>query len=837
MSVRMKVDKLYRYVLAGLLSILSMILIGPSQQTLAQQLPFLVSPYYGTKTLTAFVDHEYPYIGANNIFTRYDGQRWTSGASVSNCTLTINCYDNHEGTDFDLNYEPVLAAAGGTVQMARWQNTRDRQDGLGLYVEIDHGNGYMTRYGHLSAIAVEVNNIVVAGQIIGTSGNTGNSTGSHLHFEVLHNGIFVDPFGWSGSGSDPWALHAEGATSHCLWADGEWTAVCGGVKRPLPAPPRGRVITIDDGDPNFRTGTGGREANTTCNPPNDPACPYWYQQTGTVDDSGQNGDSFYTYDEEQADYWAEWQLNISEETQGWYDIEVFVPRNRTDSWHVPYHISSASGSPTAHLDQYDSQPASDNDGWINLGAYRLTQGLDEVRMTDGTGENHDRALAADAVRFTHLATYLPDVRSAHQGWDTALHIRNDGAGPTDIVITLFNPNGTHFHRDVIANVQPRARLYYNPTRNNWRGSIIVSAREAVSVLVAHQHLHPYKVGAYTGVTAPTPRGHVSLLLRNVYGLNSTLALLNTGDTETRLTVRFSPRQKENGNPEGQACTEIYTVQASGTQNINLSDLTCLGDLFVGSAYITNSANHPLAIASTQESAKTLNAMSNLYSGNTLYAPLVQYGQPGSWDIFSSASVQNTSDSLGQISTYYYNVDGSQCTGNNGNPWTYAEIAGHHMVNIIPLPPDGNGCQNSVVAAKVIGGAQTWTAWVNQRENFATSTYEAVGQGSRAISIPYWHNTGTWDTGLSLQNLANVATTVTIVFYNPDGTEHSTHTVSLEPEGRFTYGWDEPDPDFSGSAFVTANNPIAAVVNVLDYHYKEREVDSLISYTPIHYYLD
>ncbi len=780
------------------------LLLSRSQAVLEAQnpTPFLSSPYYGAEILT---------------------RGFISG---------------HSGQDYALNYEPVLAAADGTVHLVAWYTDKHNhlaeeecyryteltfnptalECSYGLYIYINHDNGYQTRYAHLSAVTVSKDDRVTRGQVIGTSGTTGWSTGPHLHFEVRDsNNNAIDP--------------------DTLWIDGERA----NPSRPIPAPPRGRVITIDDGEAAFVKGRTGGPTIYTC-PPN--VCRKWWLNTNTP--LGYDNDYYYTDSSSTiwTNYWATWTPLINAKTQGWYEVQVYLPNtNDATSWYAPYRLSSAN-STTARLDQYGSQGR-----WVSLGVHHLTPDEAEVQLTNLSGESENEhckesiggpseqnycRLAADAVRFTHLATYLPDVRSAHQGWDTALHIRNDGAGPTDIVITLFNPNGTHFHRDVIANVQPRARLYYNPTQNNWRGSIIVSAREAVSVLVAHQHLHPYKVGAYTGVTAPTPRGHVSLLLRNVYGLNSTLALLNTGDTETRLTVRFSPRQKENGNPEGQAYTTTYTVQASGVQNINLNDLTDLGDLFVGSAYITNSANHPLAIASTQESAKTLNAMSHLYSGNILYAPLVQYGQPGSWDIFSSASVQNTSDSPGQISTYYYNVDGSQCTA---NPWLNTNIKAHQMVNIIPLPPDGNGCQNSVVAAKIIGGAQTWTAWVNQRENFATSTYEAVGQGSRAISIPYWHNTGTWDTGLSLQNLANVATTVTIVFYNPDGTEHSTHTVSLEPEGRFTYGWDEPDQDFSGSAFVTANNPIAAVVNVLDYHYKEREVDSLISYTPIHYYLD
>ncbi len=428
------------------------------------------------------------------------------------------------------------------------------------------------------------------------------------------------------------------------------------------------------------------------------------------------------------------------------------------------------------------------------------------------------------VKMYYPEAYLPDVRSGHNGWDTALHIRNDGARSATVVITLFNPNGSEAETEVIEDVRAGQRLYYNPTRNNWRGSIIVSASEAVSVLVAHQHLNPDKFGAYTGVNHPTSTVHVPLLLRNVHGINSTLAIQNTGGTATEVTIQFH-RFKH-----GRDCPKTYTVQANGVKNINLSDLSCVGQVFVGSAHISNDQNHPLAMATTQEEDKVITAASNLHPGaSTLYAPLIQYGQPGSWEIFSSGSVQNTGEHTGKITTGYHNVDGSQC---GGHLWINKNIGGHKMFNAIPMPPDGNGCNDPVVAAKIDGDGQQRIAWINQRRDKAVSTYEAIGQGSQAISIPYWHNAGSWDTGLSLQNLANAATTVTIVFYNPDGSYNSTRRVSLAAKGRDTYGWGKPTHEFTGSAFVTATNPIVAIVNVLDYQYEKGQADGLMSYTPV-----
>lgn len=82
---------------------------------------------------------------------------------------------------------PILAAAGGRVVLA------GDKPGYGNAVEIDHGNGLMTRYGHASRVAVHVGEIVLPRQYIADVGSTGRSTGPHLHFEVLVNGAPVDP--------------------------------------------------------------------------------------------------------------------------------------------------------------------------------------------------------------------------------------------------------------------------------------------------------------------------------------------------------------------------------------------------------------------------------------------------------------------------------------------------------------------------------------------------------------------------------------------------------------------------------------------------------------------
>jgi murein DD-endopeptidase MepM/ murein hydrolase activator NlpD len=94
----------------------------------------------------------------------------------------------HQGLDIAApTGTTVTAAAGGTVLMAQWYG------GYGNYILIDHGGGYSTGYGHLSAIYVSANQTVARGQAIGAVGSTGQSTGPHLHFEIRINGKPVDP--------------------------------------------------------------------------------------------------------------------------------------------------------------------------------------------------------------------------------------------------------------------------------------------------------------------------------------------------------------------------------------------------------------------------------------------------------------------------------------------------------------------------------------------------------------------------------------------------------------------------------------------------------------------
>jgi murein DD-endopeptidase MepM/ murein hydrolase activator NlpD len=96
----------------------------------------------------------------------------------------------HNGIDLAApSYTPILASDGGRVTVAGWCDC-----GLGYYVKIDHGNGFVTTYGHMAEMPyVRVGQQVNQGDVIGPIGSTGLSTGPHVHFMIELNGSTVNP--------------------------------------------------------------------------------------------------------------------------------------------------------------------------------------------------------------------------------------------------------------------------------------------------------------------------------------------------------------------------------------------------------------------------------------------------------------------------------------------------------------------------------------------------------------------------------------------------------------------------------------------------------------------
>ncbi len=122
--------------------------------------------------------------------------RWTSGFGGRNDPLGRG-YRKHEGQDLAGDYgTPIYATADGVVIHAGWEN------GYGRLIKIQHAFGIETRYAHLSQIRVEVGQRVSRGDRIGDMGNSGRSTGTHLHYEVRIGGSAVNPVKFIKAASD-----------------------------------------------------------------------------------------------------------------------------------------------------------------------------------------------------------------------------------------------------------------------------------------------------------------------------------------------------------------------------------------------------------------------------------------------------------------------------------------------------------------------------------------------------------------------------------------------------------------------------------------------------------
>ena len=134
-------------------------------------------------------------IGYQNQLSAYLPSLWPASGEVSSpYGLRWGGSDFHPGIDIANDYGvPIIAAASGTVTAAGWNS-----GGYGNMVDIDHGNGIWTRYGHAEAVVVTVGETVQKGQLIAYMGSTGFSTGPHVHYEVHANGELANPILYLG---------------------------------------------------------------------------------------------------------------------------------------------------------------------------------------------------------------------------------------------------------------------------------------------------------------------------------------------------------------------------------------------------------------------------------------------------------------------------------------------------------------------------------------------------------------------------------------------------------------------------------------------------------------
>jgi hypothetical protein len=333
------------------------------------------------------MDHDEPWYADDNLVVRYDGSAWRGNAStVDDCYSRLSCYDGHNGYDLDMAFEPVLSVGAGTVIRSGWYNPLNHNSSFGLWVAIDHGNGIVSAYGHLSAVIVGVGDHVGAQWQIGTSGTTGASTGPHLHLSTyyLPNWQATDPFGWRGRYADPNIV-----PDSYVWV--------GSPRASTISPYLGRsgafagAIVIDDGRPGW-SATGP-----------------WRTSQFRTDVNG--GLHYAATSAGGATTTAMWRPVIP--ADGHYEVGAYIDDTHATSAWVPYTVySGAPGRPGAqavrtvhvdasHIGVFGSPYGVVNTGtrWVSLGTFYFHRGTSGcVVLSNATGES-GLQIAADAMEF------------------------------------------------------------------------------------------------------------------------------------------------------------------------------------------------------------------------------------------------------------------------------------------------------------------------------------------------------------------------------------------------------------------------------------------------------
>lgn len=212
----------------GVFTLTALTSAQPSPQSLKQ--PLFQKPFELEYLMTNYFDHQVPrqFQDNNGYFVTWTGKALPLGSPGASI-------DGHAGYDWSTpEGTPLLAVADGVVHTAGESSVfycpplEKEISGLDVYLEHTAPNGdrFSTEYVHLSQIDVKPGQSVKAGDVIGLSGNTGCSTGPHLHFGVYRisknqQWTIVDPYGWSSSDVDPWSQDSDGTESPWLWKDGE----------------------------------------------------------------------------------------------------------------------------------------------------------------------------------------------------------------------------------------------------------------------------------------------------------------------------------------------------------------------------------------------------------------------------------------------------------------------------------------------------------------------------------------------------------------------------------------------------------------------------------------
>jgi Peptidase family M23 len=419
--------------------------------------PFLYPPYPGPASQESIFDHSTPNYTFDNRIVGFTGDeaRKTcpspappgipppqsgvcnagAGAYWSYSLGAWMYYDGHDGIDYGISYRPVYAAADADqIVYAGWWDPQNHKINLGIYVRLHHSNGYNTYYGHMSSVAVQSCStpgctFVPHGEMLGISGTTGNSSGPHLHLLVRNpSNKSVDPYGWQGSGTDPWVNNQR----ESLWVTSPSLVSSAGKIYPSgPAldyprtPPTGLIV--DDGSAGFE------ETPADC----------W---NDIAAGSAQGGVMRFSKPRTTApSCTARWNFLPGSST-GTYAVYVRIPAIRATTEGAIYTIRHAGESDQVVVNQaVFPNIYYVTDGWVYVGKYNFSGAGDEYieltnRTQDETATIADLYVGVDAVRFVlqGLITPTPIVTLPPTNTPTVTVTPSQTRTPT----TTFTPSRT-----------------------------------------------------------------------------------------------------------------------------------------------------------------------------------------------------------------------------------------------------------------------------------------------------------------------------------------------------------------------------------------------------------
>lgn len=329
----------------------------------------------------------------------------TTKSDLAACGFGYNCYDGHDGIDYNTTTDKIYAPADGRVFLIKDQTTAPTAYGNVLYlkhdIDGDKTYDYITLYAHLQdhqfgddldEDETKAENVVNAGDFIGNSGGTGGYA-SHLHFgvrKIINKCHFdsdgekdpegcplVDPYGWWGDNFDPAAdredVTGSYSTSHSVWLWGN----------------NSEQLQVDDQDVSFQHFYNSSVSGAV-----------WREESSTNTNKGR---ALWTYTTFQPthewDNWAVWVAHVHDPSE--FEVKVYIPNHtmegKTITSEANYRVYHIEGHTDVSINQNDNKSK-----WVSLGTYKFEKhGRAAVRLVEEVYDETEanKVVWADAVKW------------------------------------------------------------------------------------------------------------------------------------------------------------------------------------------------------------------------------------------------------------------------------------------------------------------------------------------------------------------------------------------------------------------------------------------------------